>query len=69
MADTADVAAVAAAMLTDPAPGIQAAQAALTGTGSAACTDCGDPIPLDRRKAYPAATRCTFCQADHEERR
>lgn len=68
MADDADVAAVAAGLLTDPTPGIRAAQAALTGTGSDICADCGDPVPLARRKAYPAATRCTYCQAERESR-
>lgn len=68
MADDADVAAVAAGLLTDPTPGIRAARAALSGVGSDTCADCGDPIPPARRKAYPAATRCTYCQAGQESR-
>lgn len=26
------------------------------------CEDCGEPIPKARKQAYPAATRCIFCQ-------
>ena len=37
-----------------------------TAPGSAECEDCGDPIPVARRRAYPSATRCTECQARHE---
>lgn len=32
------------------------------------CIDCGDPIPLARRKAAPAACRCIWCQQESERR-
>lgn len=31
------------------------------------CTDCEEPIALQRLMAQPAATRCTRCQAGYEE--
>lgn len=33
------------------------------------CEDCGDEIPLARRKAAPHAVRCIDCQTRHEARR
>jgi len=30
------------------------------------CTDCGDEIPLARRKAIPGVRFCTFCQSESE---
>jgi RNA polymerase-binding transcription factor DksA len=33
------------------------------------CSDCGQPIPLSRLMAYPAALRCVDCQARLEDRR
>lgn len=31
------------------------------------CKDCGDDIPLKRRKAVPGCQRCTTCQARLEK--
>jgi phage/conjugal plasmid C-4 type zinc finger TraR family protein len=42
--------------------------AELSEAGSDDCIDCGDPIPEDRRKALPSATRCVGCQ-EIEDRR
>ena len=30
------------------------------------CTDCGEPIPLQRLRVQPAAQRCAHCQGAHE---
>jgi DnaK suppressor protein len=30
------------------------------------CTDCEEPIAIDRLKVYPTAKRCRPCQADYE---
>lgn len=30
------------------------------------CTECGDPIPLKRRKAAPGCTRCIKCEQTDE---
>ncbi len=30
------------------------------------CSDCGEPIPLQRLQVQPAAQRCAPCQAAHE---
>lgn len=30
------------------------------------CADCGEPIPLQRLLAQPAAPRCAACQTAHE---
>lgn len=38
------------------------------GQGRADCEDCGHEIPAARRAAYPAATRCVYCQTSHEKR-
>jgi len=32
------------------------------------CADCGEPIALERLRAYPAAQRCLDCQSAHERR-
>ena len=31
------------------------------------CIDCGEPIPLERLKAMPGATRCVSCQTAFEK--
>lgn len=31
------------------------------------CQDCGEPIPAPRLAAWPNASRCIDCQADHEK--
>ena len=31
-----------------------------------ACSHCGEPIPVERLKAMPAAERCAPCQAQYE---
>lgn len=33
------------------------------------CIDCGDPIPLERLKAYPSCKRCLRCQQVREKTR
>ncbi len=38
------------------------ARLGLLGKGKSECEDCGDEIPVARRKAYPAAVRCINCQ-------
>jgi RNA polymerase-binding protein DksA len=30
------------------------------------CTECGQPVPLPRLRAYPTARRCTPCQEQYE---
>lgn len=42
------------------APGIEVAQD---------CLDCGNEIPLQRRKALPGVMRCLDCQVAHEQQR
>lgn len=42
------------------------ASAAVSGTGTAHCIDCGYVIPEDRRKAAPFAKRCVECQGQTE---
>jgi DnaK suppressor protein len=37
--------------------------AKLDAAGNEICADCGDPIPLERRRAMPSAIRCIVCQA------
>ena len=37
--------------------------AALDAPGSELCSDCSEPIPLERRRAVPSAHRCVECQA------
>jgi len=33
------------------------------------CTECGEPVPLERLQAYPTAKRCRPCQELHERER
>ncbi len=33
------------------------------------CADCGDPIPMARLTAQPAALRCAACQTAYEHKR
>jgi phage/conjugal plasmid C-4 type zinc finger TraR family protein len=37
--------------------------AALEEKGNEICSDCGEPIPEERRRAMPSALRCIDCQA------
>lgn len=37
--------------------------AGLEEMGNETCSDCGEPIPEERRRALPSATRCVDCQA------
>lgn len=37
--------------------------------GRADCEDCGEEIPMERRAAYPAASRCFECQREAEAER
>jgi len=50
----------------------QARRANLTGKTVADsakfCDDCGDDIPLKRRKAMPGCVRCISCQSRQERR-
>ncbi|TCT19269.1 TraR/DksA C4-type zinc finger protein [Thiobaca trueperi] len=39
------------------------------GAGCAVCIDCGEPIPVSRRRHVPNAKRCAVCQAAEERRR
>lgn len=39
------------------------------GPGSPQCVDCGAPIPEQRRRLVPNATRCIDCQAGYERGR
>jgi len=41
---------------------IATARRAICGAGQAVCIDCDAPIDAARRKAYPAARRCLYCQ-------
>jgi len=34
--------------------------------GRLVCAECGEPIPAQRLKAVPGATRCRACQAGFE---
>ena len=45
---------------------VKAARGKLEGTGTADCRGCGEPIPEERRKAVPNATRCACCQSAEE---
>lgn len=44
----------------------RAAEASRGEAEARACSDCGDPIPADRRKAAPGARRCISCEAARE---
>ena len=39
-----------------------------TGEGSEHCVECGEEIPLARRKAMPGATTCVQCQSGLDTR-
>ena len=41
---------------------------ALTPTGESAedCDDCGEPIPMKRRKALPGVRTCISCQTERD---
>lgn len=47
---------------------LNAARARMDAGTYGACADCGTDIPLGRLDAYPAAIRCTACQASAETR-
>jgi RNA polymerase-binding transcription factor DksA len=47
---------------------IDAARSRLEAGTYGACVDCGTDIPVARLDAYPAAIRCTPCQAQAEAR-
>lgn len=47
---------------------VQAALRRLDGGSYGDCSDCGEPIPLQRLLVQPAAVRCAACQAVHEHR-
>jgi len=38
------------------------------GPGTPYCLDCGEEIPVERRKAMPGTTHCIFCQEAHDKR-
>jgi phage/conjugal plasmid C-4 type zinc finger TraR family protein len=38
------------------------------GEGLAHCAQCGEPIPVERRKALPGVRLCIDCQGDREKR-
>lgn len=46
--------------------GVEKARQALMGQGSDECEDCGEDIPLERRKALPSSFRCIKCQTIFE---
>ena len=37
--------------------------ARLDAPGNPICADCGEDIPIERRRALPSAIRCVQCQA------
>lgn len=37
-----------------------------SGEGRCNCLDCGEPIPVARRRALPGALRCVACQSEHD---
>jgi phage/conjugal plasmid C-4 type zinc finger TraR family protein len=45
---------------------VKSLRANLEGTGTADCRGCGEPIPEERRKAVPNATKCACCQSADE---
>jgi RNA polymerase-binding transcription factor DksA len=48
--------------------GVSRAVAAVAGTGSRICRDCGDEIDAHRRSVAPWAVRCIYCQQEIERR-
>jgi phage/conjugal plasmid C-4 type zinc finger TraR family protein len=48
---------------------VQGARARLPqGEGTPFCLECGEDIPLARRKALPGATTCVACQSERDQR-
>ena len=45
---------------------MRASQVLLQQKGQEECEDCGEQIPLARRKAIPSAIRCIKCQSIFE---
>ena len=45
---------------------VQAARKRLADGEINECVDCGDDIGYPRLRAYPIATRCIYCQTQHE---
>ena len=49
--------------------GVLTARARLpAGEGAEHCVDCGETLPLARRKALPGARTCVTCQAGRDSR-
>ncbi|WP_332776706.1 TraR/DksA family transcriptional regulator [Polaromonas sp.] len=48
---------------------IQLAQERVADGSYGSCIDCGQPIPFERLKAQPSASRCIACQTRFEQRR
>lgn len=49
------------------ADAVNAARARLaSGEGAEGCNECGEPIPLARRRALPGARTCVACQAGRD---
>lgn len=69
MADDADRAGEADRSEIDLAGIVADIRDQLAADGRDHCIDCGAPIPLGRRIAYHAATRCIDCQAEEERAR
>jgi phage/conjugal plasmid C-4 type zinc finger TraR family protein len=46
---------------------IAAVRSKAQGAGQKDCEDCGEGIPLARRKAAPSAIRCIRCQTKFEK--
>ena len=44
----------------------RAREAAAEFAGPRDCSNCGEPIPPERRRAAPWARRCAFCQSTIE---
>ena len=48
---------------------VAAARAAmLAGEGAEECDDCGEPIPVARRRALPSTRTCVACQSKQDAR-
>ena len=37
-----------------------------TGEGAEECEDCGEPIPIGRRRALPSTRTCVQCQSERD---
>ncbi len=49
------------------ADAVNAARARLaSGEGAEDCDECGEPIPLARRRALPGARTCVLCQSGRD---